>query len=32
MADVKDTLDGSEDVLLVDTGLARLFEVVGENV
>lgn len=32
MADVKDTLDGREDVLLVDTGLARLFEVVGENV
>lgn len=32
MADIKDTLDGSEDILLVDTRLASLVQVVGKDV
>lgn len=32
MADIKDTLDGGEDILLVDTELASLLQVVGKDV
>jgi hypothetical protein len=32
MADVVDTLDGSENILLVDTDLASLLQVVGKDV
>lgn len=32
MADIIDALDGSEDILLVDTGLASLVQVVGKDV
>jgi len=32
MADIIDALDGSEDILLVDTGLASLVQVVGKDI
>ena len=32
VADIKDTLDGGEDILLVDTELASLLQVVGKDV